>query len=288
MFENIKNFLGRTTLKDEPKAQIPTVMPFVDSTIESGVPAGYSPSHIRHNIDHGSHLRIIAKNDEEAASLSLDTIRSSRIKKTIMYGEDNISGYLSDGSYLRSLTITRNGDVLSTYPLFCAGTPVSARIIGVTECENKYEGQIEVFANGAILTIFDALYFMNKDRYSPGKDVNVLITGMAYVLSKIKNADSKANKRDSSYRPIGIGEVAVRYENGDADDYVFRGIVHDVREFETMGKKAQVIKTSLRLEIDAIPMDIYICATGNAIKEKIHPGDYISGILWLQGFVTDA
>jgi hypothetical protein len=68
------------------------------------------------------------------------------------------------------------------------------------------------------------------------------------------------------------------------DDYVFRGKVGDVREFNVLGKNAQVIKVPLRIGADSV-IDIYVCATENAIKEKLHKGDYVSGIVWLQGFV---
>jgi hypothetical protein len=40
----------------------------------------------------------------------------------------------------------------------------------------------------------------------------------------------------------------------------------------------------LRIGADSV-IDIYVCVTENAMKEKIHKGDYVSGIVWLQGFV---
>ncbi len=61
--------------------------------------------------------------------------------------------------------------------------------------------------------------------------------------------------------------------------------MQEVREFEVMGKKAQAIKTTLRLRGDSA-IDMYICATENATREKLQKGDHISGIVWLQGFIV--
>jgi hypothetical protein len=52
-----------------------------------------------------------------------------------------------------------------------------------------------------------------------------------------------------------------------------------------LGRRAWAIRTSLRLGPDSPPRDFYICATASALQEKISPGDRISGIVWLQGFV---
>jgi hypothetical protein len=261
-------------------------------SIETAPAQIHKPDHLKLNINHGGHMRVIAKNDEDAARVGLEALKTARDKKTLNYGEDVISGYLSDMNYLKFLTITKNSDSLCTYPVFNIGTPLAARITDVTECENGYEGQVEVYVNGAPAEMFDTMYFKNKNGYVPGKDIKVLISGIAYVLSRTgrpKPQDKKAKKEKDKKAPeqefMGDSDLAFRYENGDVDDYVFRGVVQEVREFEVMGKKAQAIKTTFRLRGDAA-IDIFICATENAIKEKLQKGDHVSGIVWLQGFVT--
>jgi CRISPR/Cas system-associated protein Cas5 (RAMP superfamily) len=124
------------------------------------------------------------------------------------------------------------------------------------------------------------LYFRNKNTYFPGKDARVLLSGIAYVLSKTRAVpDNKAGGRESA-----DSDLAFHYENGDRDDYVFRGSVKDVREYEVLGKKARVLKVAFRTGADSV-IDLYVCATENAIREKIRKGDHVSGIIWLQGFV---
>ncbi|HTX43702.1 MAG TPA: hypothetical protein VMC61_03150, partial [Methanocella sp.] len=141
------------------------------------------------------------------------------------------------------------------------------------------------YEKGTALTFFDILYFKNKNKYYPGKDARVLLSGIAYVLTRIKgipveDKKSKKNQKGSAHDQ----ELAFRHENGDVDDYVFRGKVKDAREFNVLGKNAQIIEVPFRTGADSV-IDIYVCATENAIREKINKGDHVSGIMWLQGFI---
>lgn len=287
MFSRIKDILGAGEKKkvEEPQAVLPEIHPFKDLEIENAPVAAHRPDHIKFNINHGGHMRIVAKSDEEAANVGVEALKLTRDKKTIVYGDDNVSGYLSDFRYLKFLTITRNGDTLCTFPFFSAGNPIEARITEVTECENCYEGQLEIYTKGSALTFFDVLYFKNKNTYFLGKDAKVLLSGIAYVLTKTRKAQDEAGKPDKANEMSADSELAFRYENGDVDDYVFRGRIHEVYNFDVMGKKAQIIRVPLRFGVDTV-IDIYVCATENAIKEKLHKGDFVSGIVWLQGFVV--
>ncbi len=294
MFNRIRGILGAEEDKPaEQPVEIPEVKPFSDMSMETCPEQLRKPDHKKLNINHAGHMRIIARNDEDGIRAGSEALRTARDKKTINYGEDSISGYLSDMNYLKFLTITKNNDKISSYPVFNIGKPLPARITDVTECENGYEGQLEVYVNGAPIEIFDTMYFKNKNTYVPGKDITVLISGVAYVLSRIsqpkpqdKKLKDKKIKDKKSSKPefMGDADLAFRYENGDVDDYVFRGVVQEVREFEVMGKKAQVIKTTFRIRGDSA-IDMYICATENATREKLQKGDHISGIVWLQGFI---
>jgi hypothetical protein len=293
VFDRIKGIFGAEEEKtEEQPVELPEVKPFNDMSMETGPERLRRPDHKKLDINHAGHMRVIARNDEDGIRVGSEALRTARDKKTIIYGEDTISGYLSDMNYLKFLTITKNNDKLCSYPVFNIGRPIPARITDVTECENGYEGQLEVYVNGAPVEIFDTMYFKNKNTYVPGKDVSVLISGIGYVLSRIsqpKPQDKKDKKIKDKKSPkaefMGDADLAFRYENGDVDDYVYRGFVQEVREFEVMGKKAQVIRTTLRISGDSA-IDIYICATENAIKEKLQKGDHISGIVWLQGFIV--
>ncbi len=291
MFNKLKNILSGPGNKTEvPPIELPEVPPFENIDVETAPAPAHRPDHIKMDINHAGHLRTIAKNDEEAAILGAEALKYVRDKKTVNYGEAVVSAYLSDFPYLRFLTITRNGDTLCTFPCFNVGRPFDVRITEITECRNGCEGQLEVYTKGSALTFFDALYFKNKNTYYPGKDARVLISGIAYVLTRMSGipaAEDKKSKKagqKSKKNVMQDHELAFRYENGDVDDYVFRARVLEAREFEVIGKKAQAIKVPLRTGADSV-IDIYICATENAMKEKIHRGDYVSGIVWLQGFV---
>jgi hypothetical protein len=250
----------------------PVIEPFTGTVTETASPELRQPDMFKGNIDHSGHLRLLARNDAEAVKLSIDALTDSRQRLTVLYGAvAEVSGYMTGTSMLDLMTITKNGDTVATYPVFKAGSLLPARITRTTECEDGYEGQIEVFADGSTLNFFDAMYFRNKGAYAPGRDVRVLAAGLAYVMARGRGA-----VEDS---------MIVHFEGGDLDDYVFRGTALDVYEFMALGRRAWAIRTSLRLGPDSPPRDFYICATASALQEKISPGDRISGIIWLQGFV---
>jgi hypothetical protein len=271
-------------IKEEPLHELPLVRPFSNMETETAPAQIHRPDHLKMNINHAGHMRIVAKNDEDAARVGSEALKLTRDKKTVIYGEDTISAYLSDFPYLKLLTLTKNSDAQCTFPFFNIGKPIEVRITEITQCENGCEGQLEVYTKGSALTFFDTLYFKNKNTYFPGKDSNVLISGIAYVLTKVKGApvgDKKLKVQEAT-----DSDLAFRYENGDVDDYVFRGKIEEVREFTVLDKKAQAIKVPLRIGVDTV-IDIYVCATENAIREKLQKGDYVSGIVWLQGFVVE-
>ncbi len=284
MINRLKSVFGTAEKKEVPIiVELPVVRPFYDLDVESPPPAAHKPDHLKMNISHAGHMRIIARNDEEAARISVEALGLTREKKTVNYGEDAISAYISEFPYLKFMTVTRNGDTLCTFPFFNIGKPLDVRITEITQCENGLEGQLEIYTGGSALTFFDTMYFKNKNRYFPGKDAKVLLSGIAYVLTKAKGL--AADDKKTSGHETADSELAFRYENGDLDDYVFRGKVREAREFNVMGKKAQMIEVQLRIGVDTV-IDLYVCATENAIKEKLHKGDHVSGIVWLQGFVV--
>lgn len=293
MFNKLKNILSGPEKKtEEPLAELPEVRPFESIEIETASAPAHSPDHVKMDVNHVGHLRTIAKTDEEAALLGAEALKVIKDKKTVNYGEDSVSAYLSDFPYLRFLTITKNGDSLCTFPFFNVGRPIDVRITEVTECRNGCEGQLEVYTKGSALTFFDTLYFKNKNTYFPGKDARVLLSGIAYVLTRMKGVpvvvEEKKGKKEVQKEKKGSThdqDLAFRHENGDVDDYVFRGKVKDVREFNVLGKSARVIEVPLRIGADSV-IDIYVCVTENANREKIQKGDYVSGIVWLQGFVV--
>jgi hypothetical protein len=252
----------------------PVVEPFTGTTTETAAPDMRQPDSFKGNIDHSGHLRLLARNDAGAVKLSIDALTGSRQRLTVLYGAAaEVSGYMTGYSMLDVMTITRSGDTIAAYPVFNAGSLWPARITRITECENAFEGQIETFVDGSTLNFFDTMYFRSKSTYAPSKDVRVLLSGIAYVLARSRGG------------PAAEDGLIVRYEGGDIDDHVFRGTAQDVYEFTAMGRRAWAIKTSLRLGHDSPPRDFYICATASALQEKISPGDRISGIVWLQGFV---
>jgi len=291
LFSKLKNLIrGPDNKVEEPPAELPEVPPFEGMEAESAPAPAHKPGKARMDINHAGHMRAVAKNDEEAARLEAEVINGTKDKKTITHGEDTVSAYLLEFPYLKLMTLTKNGEALCTFPFFNVGRPVDARITRVAECRNGYEGQVEIYSKGSSLTFFDALYFKNKGRYSPGKDSRVLISGIAYVLTRVKGIPAEGNKSkkaEQKTRKNGAQdqELAFRHENGDVDDYVFRGRALEVREFSVLGKSAQAIRVPLRIGADSA-IDIYVCATENAVKEKIHKGDFVSGIVWLQGFVV--
>jgi len=285
MFDRIRDVLkGKADVpvnspqsRERIQIETPVMLPFVDSTAEAGGDRIRNPDILKGDIDHSGHLRILVRNDEEASRLSIDALAASRDRKTVRYGTDDLAGYLSGQGSLEIVNIAKNGETLATYPIFPVGKPCQARITQITECQNTYEGQLEVYLNEGTITFFDTLYFKNRNSYFAGKDVRLLMSGIAYVLSRVRT--------QATDMKTGDDDMLVRYENGDVDDYVFRGVVQGVKDVTAFGKKAVILKTAVKTSHDAKPMEIYICATSNALAEKISPGDHVSGIVWIQGFI---
>ena len=278
MFDRFRGILKGTGPREAaPKvaeaALAPAVALFDDSSVETGGASARAPDVVKDNIDHGGHFRALARNDEEAARLCIDALAASRHKKVVVYGGDEVSGYLWGDSLLQVMTIIKNGETLGAFPVFRAGVPRPARVTEIIECQNGYEGQLQVYMEGSVLTFFDTLYFRNKGGYYPGKDVRAIVAGIAYVLAR---GHAQARSED---------DLLVRYEGGDVDDYVFRGTVQGVTDFAVDGWKARAIKTTIKAGPDGKPMDFFICVTPHAMYEKVAPGDRVNGIVWLQGFV---
>jgi len=274
MFDKIRDLLkpsGRS--RQAPPADAYAVVdPFAGAGSESAPPRARPPDQIKGNIDHQGHFRALARNDEEVAKLCIDALAASRQKRTIAYGSDEVSGYLWGDSLLQVITVTKNGDVLTAYPSFSVGAPQPARITEIIECENGYEGQLQAYVDGGALTFFDTMYFARRNSYFPSQEARVLVAGIAYVMGRS--------------RPAAEDDMLVRHEGGDVDDYVFRGAVRDTIEFSILGRKVRAVRTTARLSPDAKPLDLWICVTPAAGQERLSPGDRISGIVWLQGFIV--
>ncbi len=171
--------------QQERNVRPPAIEPFTGTTTETAAPQLRQPDMFKGNIDHSGHLRLLARNDAEAVKVSIDAMTASRQRLTVTCGAaDEVSGYMTGESMLDVMTITKNGDTVAAYPVFKAGTPWPARITRTTECEDGFEGQIEVFTDGSTLNFFDAMYFRNKGTYAPGRDVKVLLAGIAYVMAR--------------------------------------------------------------------------------------------------------
>lgn len=279
MLNRLRGILGSAKKNEEPPGKLPVVQSFFNMDTEAAPAPVHKPDHIKMDIDHAGHMRVIARSDTDVKALEAIALQATREKKTVIYGDDVVSAYISEFPCMKLITLTKNADTLCSFPFFNTGRPVDVRLTEITECRNGYEGQLEAYVKGSVITFFDALYFKNKNTYFPGKDARVLLAGIAYVLSNKRMAgDKKAHENVES-------DLAFRYENGDLDDYVFRGRVKDVLECQVPGTKAQVIRVDFRTGADSV-IDLYVCATENAIREKIHKGDHVSGIIWLQGFVV--
>lgn len=271
--------MGSSEKKEEPPAKLPVVQPFTGTDVETAPAPIHKPGRIKADIDHAGHMRVVARTEEEAKILGAEALQATREKKTVTYGEDAVSAYLADLPCLKFITITKNSETICSFPFFNTGSPVDARITEITECKNGCEGQLEVYVKGSAINFFDALYFKNKNTYFPGKDARVLLSGIAYVLTKKR---AGAGKKGAEHAD---SDLAFHYENGDVDDYVFRGKVLDVKEYRVLDKRAQVIKVAFRTGADSV-IDLYVCVMENALRETIIKGDHVSGIIWLQGFVV--
>ena len=159
------------------------------------------------------------------------------------------------------------------------------------------------------LTFFDPYYSLSSNLYEPGKELDVVLSGIFYHLEVVdpkervmhSTAGEVHQREDAILLPMGAAEQRALPLDGfglsymiapsacpGADDYTFRGPVREMQSADFFSRPARRITTTLLRLNDAesdVDIDVYVLDERIRDGEMPEVGDDIEGALWLQGFV---
>jgi hypothetical protein len=199
----------------------------------------------------------------------------------------------------------------TAFPAATAGCKHQIRIDSIHEASCGLEARISGLLGDAVVTFFDPLYCVNRDRYRTGGLVDVDLTAIAYSLkvvpqgTKLQTAVGEvamdraavllsAQKNDSELTSWTCGDeqaFGLAYiEQVDGfpkpDDYQFYAPVNEVEESAIAAIPVWKFRSTvirIRGGLQDVEVDIYATREGMPGAAAPAPGDEISGTLWLQG-----
>jgi hypothetical protein len=171
-----------------------------------------------------------------------------------------------------SVTRTR----LTAYPYDDSGFGWPIDVREIYPWANDIEGQISGSCMGARVSLFDTLFFKNKDSYVSGQPIIFLVNGLAYKMFEGEVPESVSHDY-CFYLPL------TEQEEGGVDEIKFSSQVEDVEEINFWG--ISMIAYTLTIATpEGFPLRLRMYAHPSAGPKKFATGDRISGIAWLFGF----
>lgn len=198
--------------------------------------------------------------------------------------------------------------LIRIFPFFPDGIELPLELKQVIVWKNKVEAQIEAYLGYSIITFYDSRFIYNRLWYESGKDYTFNITGIAYEARPAETMELsfKPNPDEVKWQEIiakekGLPEpeiqekiklenaaILVPLENGDIDEYFFRGKINSVKKLDRdmLGQKGYLADVVV-LRLDEDERELRILITEKVWKGERPPkeGDEIEGFLWLQGYL---
>ena len=204
----------------------------------------------------------------------------------------------------------RESELVSLFPHCRSGVEHTVTIERVLVWKDGCKAQIEGVVGPACITFFDTLYGVNRGWYESGRDLQFILTGIAYDARKapIEEFDIPPSEVDASIREkakqngIDLAELPSKIDtrhmqmllpipDWDRDDYQFHGPVKSVKETVMLNQPGWLVRTALvRGMEDDREYDFDILITRKAWEgdEPPRAGENIEGAMWLQGYLWSA
>jgi hypothetical protein len=181
--------------------------------------------------------------------------------------------------------IQLNGNLISSYPIAKTNysIPVKTKVIKEWGHSNGVEGQIEARGKDTFGLLFFATdYLENKSQYQNKFDLNIKLTGFAYSVEPPPHMENMAEDFVGYLPNSEYGKFSVL-------DYV--GKILDLKvinetEFGINGYIAKLRLIQMDEDKDFFVVDTFINKENIGIS-SISVGDRISGMMWLQGQITN-
>lgn len=238
------------------------------------------------------------KAEYEAASRAI-----CRADSVVMLSYPN-SGRIHGGALLAKPPSSPNFEVWSAYPFVPQGESVRLEVSSLEEWSDGTEGAVVARrGGGGALTFFDPFFFKNK-HYLKDHEYEFVLSGFAYSIKKTEPIVYKMSsgsgyemerlRRQEEGRPMDEGEtfdVVVGERSTLLSDlpkypgeYQFFLPVEGIEQTDFLGEEVLVIKSHLNDDKRDIPFKIFTAK--RLLKETdLAPGDLISGLLWMQGYL---
>ncbi len=213
------------------------------------------------------------------------------------------TGEILGGNLVVKTANNENLELWSSYPYATQGESVYLKVISLEEWKNGVEGSIIVNrGGGGTLTLFDPLFFENKQLYVKNNEYKFIVYGFAYIIKKSEEIVYKMSsgagyelermRRQEEGNPLqeeetydvtlGAGSTMMMDLPNYPGEYQFFLPVEMVDHIEFFGEPILVITSHINDDKRNIPIKIY--AAKRLVEEgEIGTGDLISGYLWLQG-----
>lgn len=196
----------------------------------------------------------------------------------------------------------------SAYPVCAEGISTRLEICEIKPWDNGVEGTITAnIPEGGMISYFDPYYFLNKDQYRVGEEVNVSLSGLAYLLNKSDQLEIEITegpmleihrqnlvKDDPTIDvskimsvPISMDGAAIYFPRGeDEDDAEVRFKVIETMCFKCV-ERSFVRLTGIIMRPDSGDVMIHVYASEEVLKGYVpQVGDNVEGFVWMQGYIV--
>jgi len=195
----------------------------------------------------------------------------------------------------------------SAYPICAEGVTHTITIDRIFPWKNSIESVIEAqLHKGGMIWFFDPFFYRNKDEYPIGRQIEVRIAGLAYMLRKaetneleitegpmleihrqqILKHDPEADVSTITSVPVSMKGASIFLpndaKNGDAE---IRMTIKHVDYLDVDGKEfCRILGTFMKREEQTF--DTYIYAAPHVLKDyRPEVGDDIEALVWMQGYL---
>jgi hypothetical protein len=197
-------------------------------------------------------------------------------------------------------------ELISAFPWCSEGFAHPVRILETMPGETPTEGIVRAELGPSYVEFFDPLWFINRDLYEPGTELEVSLSALAYGIVPIdpdshilvddpeqirglRPAEETVGKADSELEPVKIHYAGARacFPRGDADAE-FMSLVDEARDLSMLGIDFQMLTIGLFVDTSVAEdlvfrIPLYVATAARPEGYVAQPEDAIQGVFWLQG-----
>jgi hypothetical protein len=195
-------------------------------------------------------------------------------------------------------------DIITVYPMH-KGTKHRLQITKIQELKNQIEAVVHAETEELSLAFFATDYFLNKDKYIIGNQIDIELSACAYSLYEgeeetVLDEETSAKMRkdmgleeefdeDGNLKPLTLynGELVAFLNNNEEeypDDVSFASKVKSVKSVSLFDNKYVKATVSICHEPEETYIPLYL---KKEMMEGVHKGTLLRGVFWLQGKIAE-